>query len=203
MKVIKSEFVATDANGKDWWRAIIVSDTSVDTPPTTGSGVDGMPDEAGIAAGSVLLTPDGNTVYYTDDMGGGGGGGNIEGIRGVSSIPAIVLSDGTYLGAQFPISYNDLTPEEKEDGVQLNLEIPAGEWSEGEEYQITVVPTDDWYILNGFDEYGGKGDAVAFDKTVTLIDDELVINLTITATDDPDEGPNARVMTVSIVIVSA
>ena len=75
MKVIKSEFVATDANGKDWWRAIIVSDTSVDTPPTTGSGVDGMPDEAGIAAGSVLLTPDGNTVYYTDDMGGGGGCG--------------------------------------------------------------------------------------------------------------------------------
>lgn len=72
MKTIKSEFIGTDATGKDFYRCIIVSESAPDSFPTSGSDVDGVPDTAGIAAGSVLLTPDGNSVLYTDDWGEGG-----------------------------------------------------------------------------------------------------------------------------------
>lgn len=66
MKTIKSEFIGTDATGKDFYRVIIVSESAPDSFPTSGADVDGVPDTAGIAAGSVLLTPDGNSVLYTD-----------------------------------------------------------------------------------------------------------------------------------------
>lgn len=66
MKTIKSEFIGTDATGKDYYRVIIVSESAPDSFPTSGADVDGVPDTAGIAAGSVLLTPDGNSVLYTD-----------------------------------------------------------------------------------------------------------------------------------------
>lgn len=66
MKTIKSEFIGTDATGKDFFRVIIVSESAPDSFPTSGADVDGVPDTAGIAAGSVLLTPDGNSVLYTD-----------------------------------------------------------------------------------------------------------------------------------------
>lgn len=67
MKTIKSEFIGTDATGKDFYRCIIVSESAPDSFPTSGADVDGVPDTAGIAAGSVLLTPDGNSVLYADD----------------------------------------------------------------------------------------------------------------------------------------
>lgn len=74
MKTIKSEFIGTDATGKDFFRVIIVSESAPDSFPTSGADVDGVPDTAGIAAGSVLLTPDGNSVLYADDWSEGGGG---------------------------------------------------------------------------------------------------------------------------------
>ena len=74
MKTIKSEFIGTDATGKDFYRVIIVSESAPDSFPTSGADVDGVPDTAGIAAGSVLLTPDGNSVLYTDGWSEGGGG---------------------------------------------------------------------------------------------------------------------------------
>ena len=118
MKVIKSEFVATDANGKDWWRVIIVNNTSVDTPPTTGSGVDGLPDEAGIAAGSVLLTPDGNTVYYTDSMGGG--------TYGVHIMNQTAGTLDFFLSAT--VDGDTLETYLVEGGSELEITVPAGYW---------------------------------------------------------------------------
>lgn len=67
MRTIKSEFAYTDVNGVDWYRCVIVSETKPDTLPTSGADVDGIPDNVGIAAGSVMLTPDGNEIYYSDD----------------------------------------------------------------------------------------------------------------------------------------
>lgn len=67
MRTIKSEFTYTDVNGVDWYRCVIVSETKPDTLPTSGADVDGIPDNVGIAAGSVMLTPDGNEIYYSDD----------------------------------------------------------------------------------------------------------------------------------------
>lgn len=81
MQTIKSEYIKTDEAGKDWWRVIIVSDTTPDSFELDGSDVDGMADDAGIAAGSVLITPSSNYIAFEDGVftakgeGGGGGGG--------------------------------------------------------------------------------------------------------------------------------
>ena len=67
MRTIKSEFAYTDVNGVEWYRCVIVSEEKPESLPTNGADVDGIPDEVGIAAGSVMLTPDGNEIYYSDD----------------------------------------------------------------------------------------------------------------------------------------
>lgn len=67
MDCIKKEFVRTDADGRKWWRVILASAESVGSIENlTGADVDGMDDNIRFAAGSVLLTPDGNSVLYTD-----------------------------------------------------------------------------------------------------------------------------------------
>ena len=86
MKTIKSEFIGTDATGKDFFRVIIVSESAPDSFPTSGADVDGVPDTAGIAAGSVLLTPDGNSVLYADGWSEGGGDAMIE-LIGITDAP--------------------------------------------------------------------------------------------------------------------
>lgn len=75
MECIKKEFVRTDENGRKWWRVIL---TATEAPESldelTGADVDGMDDNIRFAAGSVLLTPDGNSVLYADGWSEGGGG---------------------------------------------------------------------------------------------------------------------------------
>ena len=191
MKVIKSEFVGTDANGKDWWRVIIVNNESVDTPPTTGSGVDGLPDEAGIAAGSVLLTPDGNTVYYTDSMGGGGGGDLVS----VTLSPPIPADQE--LSSFFPINYDSLTPEEKMDGKTIYL-VPDQALTEGDEYSYTITPGADWYVNKGGHTFGGQGEAVTLTATVELLDGNPILEFRAGIVNEPSI-PADKVLDVTIV----
>lgn len=77
METIKSEFVRTDENGKDWWRCVIVATSEPESMEISGADVDGVADDDGIAAGSVLLYPDNNKlIAYEDGVFGGGGGGS-------------------------------------------------------------------------------------------------------------------------------
>lgn len=87
MECIKKEFVRTDADGHKWWRVIL---TATEAPESldelTGADVDGMDDNIRFAAGSVLLTPDGNSVLYEDGWSGGGGDATIE-LIGITDAP--------------------------------------------------------------------------------------------------------------------
>lgn len=121
MKTIKSEFIGTDATGKDFFRVIIVSESAPDSFPTSGADVDGVPDTAGIAAGSVLLTPDGNSVLYADDWSEGGGG--------TYGVHIMNLTAGTldfFLSAT--VDGDTLETYLVEGGSELEITVPAGYW---------------------------------------------------------------------------
>lgn len=122
MKTIKSEFIGTDATGKDFFRVIIVSESAPDSFPTSGADVYGVPDTAGIAAGSVLLTPDGNSVLYTDSW-----------IEGGTPIVTFVNSTTEDLGGH--VAYADSVQAIIDGQVTLIQSLPVGE-------SDVAIPTD-------------------------------------------------------------
>lgn len=179
MKTIKSEFIGTDATGKDFYRVIIVSESAPDSFPTSGADVDGVPDTAGIAAGSVLLTPDGNSVLYADDWSGGGGTGDL-----VSVTVSPSISADRELSSFFPINYDSLTPEEKADGKEIYL-MPSPALSEGDEYSYTITPGADWYVNKGGGNFGGQGEAVTLTATVELSNGKPILELPVGIWNEP------------------
>lgn len=123
MKTIKSEFMGTDATGKDFFRVIIVSESAPDSFPTLGADVDGVPDTAGIAAGSVLLTPDGNSVLYTDDFNGGGG---TPIVTFDNIIGEVIIAGVAYAASIQALMDGDVTVIPELPTGTTDIEIPAG-----------------------------------------------------------------------------
>ena len=193
MKTIKSEFIGTDATGKDFFRVIIVSESAPDSFPTSGADVDGVPDTAGIAAGSVLLTPDGNSVLYADDWSEGGGGtGDL-----VSVTVSPSISADKELSSFFPINYDSLTPEEKTDGKEIYL-VPDQALSEGDEYSYTITPGADWYVNKGGGNFGGKGEPVTLTATVELSGGNPILELPVGIWNEPTIAAD-KVLVVNII----
>ena len=122
MKTIKSEFIGTDATGKDFFRVIIVSESAPDSFPTSGADVDGVPDTAGIAAGSVLLTPDGNSVLYADGWIDGG-------------VPVVTFVNSTTEDAGGYVAYADSLEAILDGQVTVIQSLPVGE-------SDVAIPTD-------------------------------------------------------------
>lgn len=119
MKTIKSEFIGTDATGKDFYRVIIVSESAPDSFPTSGADVDGVPDTAGIAAGSVLLTPDGNSVLYTDGWSEGGADVlKVTITNGTGDATWQQISDAFNAGTTVTVTWED---EDLIDGIVTNV----------------------------------------------------------------------------------
>lgn len=196
MKTIKSEFIGTDATGKDFFRVIIVSESTPDSFPTSGADVDGVPDTAGIAAGSVLLTPDGNSVLYEDGWsGGGGGGGGTGDLVSVTLSPPI--STDRELSSFFPINYDSLTPEEKQDGKTIYL-VPDRALTEGDEYSYTITPGADWYVNKGGGNFGGQGEAVTLTATVELDDGNPILEIPVGIGNEPTIAAD-KVLIVNII----
>lgn len=194
MKTIKSEFIGTDATGKDFFRVIIVSESAPDSFPTSGADVDGVPDTAGIAAGSVLLTPDGNSVLYTDGWSEGGGGGDLVSI----TITPDLNWDGRTLASYFPITYSE---DNNEFNVFLNT---TDKLTEGDEYIFTVTPGADWYVMgDDLVAIGGKGEPQTFTSEVVVDggDRLVVMSAAVCSAADFNEDPEAKLIIFSLTIV--
>ena len=71
----------------------------------------------------------------------GGSDENKQGLKSITVSPAITTTPA--LDSLFPIYWEDLTDEQKESGITLNL-IRTSEYEPGE-YTITAEPTNDWY----------------------------------------------------------
>lgn len=164
MECIKKEFVRTDENGRKWWRVIL---TSTEAPENldelTGADVDGMDDNLRFAAGSVLLTPDGNSVLYADGWSEGGGGGGEEIAAGVQSITiSPTITTNPTLASFFPIAWDDLTPDQQEGGLPITASTDAP-LSSDVTYTITVTPGSEWYAWNaGESVWGERGEPTSW-----------------------------------------
>lgn len=199
MKTIKSEFIGTDATGKDFFRVIIVSESAPDSFPTSGADVDGVPDTAGIAAGSVLLTPDGNSVLYTD--GWSEGGEKIaEGIQSITISPTIQLTPS--LNDYLPMSYEKFVEEYP--GGNANLSFTSADIHSSTEYGFTVTPGSEWYVADATDPdnvvFGEKGQPLTISAT-TDAEANLSVNLiAVESADTP--GPDSKIVVFSLEIAS-
>lgn len=65
MKVVKAEKVDRQAAG-DWYLAVIVSEEAPADTDVTGADVEGMSDDDRLAAGSVIITANGNYIAFED-----------------------------------------------------------------------------------------------------------------------------------------
>jgi len=169
MKTIQSEYVRTDENNKDWWRCIIVAESDPDNKSISGADVEGVPDEDGIAAGSVLLTPSANYVFYAD---GTAGEPKEYQLLKIEIDPPITLTPA--LTTIYPKAYDDLTDEEKIVGIAYNATATeAAQY--GDEFDITVTPCADWYATD-LENFGDQGEAMTITATVSMDDDSLVLD---------------------------
>lgn len=67
MKVVKAEKVDRQAAG-NWYLAVIVSEEAPASMSPTGADVDGMSDDDRFAAGSVIVTAEGNYIAFEDGV---------------------------------------------------------------------------------------------------------------------------------------
>lgn len=67
MRVVKAESVHREAAG-DWYLAVIVSEDTPADLNVTGADVEGMNNDDRLAAGSVIITANGNYVAFEDGV---------------------------------------------------------------------------------------------------------------------------------------
>ena len=172
MLCIQKEFVKTDAEGVKWWKCILTSDTEPVSLDISGADVDDLADTIGIAAGSILLTPDSNYIAFEDGVftlksssGGGGGGG--EGLL------SIELSDrfGDYspdsTDPELPLVLEGI-PFDSAAPIELDARFTKGDVSDGD-YILRITPTSNWFAIyvGGSEEIvGAKGEPIDIDITI-------------------------------------
>ena len=200
MDCIKKEFVRTDADGHKWWRVIL---TATETPESldelTGADVDGMDDNIRFAAGSVLLTPDGNSVLYADGWSGGGGTGD-DGIQSITISPTIQLTPS--LNNYLPMSYERFTEEYP--GGTAHLSFTSEDIHSSTEYSFTVTPGSEWYVADASDPnniiFSEKGEPLTISAT-TDADANLSVNL-IAVESASTPGPDSKIVLFLLDIAS-
>lgn len=128
-------------------------------------------DEKGNAVlGTPKNTPTSNGFIPTT-WAPGGGSGDGNGIKSITISPAITTTPA--LESLFPIYYEDLTDEQKEEHmVRMSASTPAT-LEVGDTYTATITPTSDMYLL-GDNGFGGKGEPVTLTCEVVDIDGTTV-----------------------------
>lgn len=138
------------------------------------------------ATGTIILTEGG--------QGSGGGGDAGNGIRSITISPAITTTPA--LESYFPIYWEDLTDEQKQDGVLVYGTVESGVIKSGDTYQFIITPTADWYVYDiDAQTLGEKG--APYTITVTAdADDNL--GLMIGCTSDNVVGESTKLLPVMV-----
>lgn len=151
--------------------------------------------------GNVILgrernTPTSNGFIPTTWVPGGGGDEGKQGLKSISISPAITTTPA--LDSLLPIYYDDLTEEQKQDGVILNLtsaQIPDGE------YSVTVTPSENWYALGEGTASEQAGSPITF--TENAIGNMMQIRFAASNTSDPGDDDDIVIVTVKINVPDA
>ena len=196
----KYEFVRTDDTGKKWWRAILTDTVEPVSLNISGADVANLNDEIGIAVGSILTTPTSNYIAYEDGVftlkntsggGGGGGGGDLVSVE----VDPAIESTPT-LASLFPIVWDDLSDDEKENGLRADLHA-AEPLVDETEYTITVTPSAGWYVYDFINEtYGAQGEAVTLTGTVS----EGWLDINAQVASDTNDDPSTKWVVYNISI---
>lgn len=102
----------------------------------------------------------------------------------ISISPAITTTPA--LDSLFPIYYDDLTDEEKEDGKRLHVDTDVA-LVDTDTYTITVTPTSEWYAFNSNSGItGGKGEPITFERKPSR--GELSVSCGASSGQDLDEA---------------
>lgn len=139
---------------------------------------------------------DGTTEVKLIPKSGGDEGKN--GILSVTISPAITTTPA--LDSLLPIYWEDLTDAQKQDGVSVVAVVGDGVITAGDEYEITVTPTDDLYagvIVGGEPGFGDKGEPMTFTVTAATNGN---LGFTVVAVDNPDES-HSTIVVVAIVSI--
>lgn len=119
------------------------------------------------------------------------GGEGKNGIESITISPAITTTPA--LASLFPIYWEDLTEEQKQEGVILNL---TSEPITDGEYTVTVTPSENWYVLGVGVVSENAGDPLTF--TENAVGNMLQIRFGASYTSDPGDDDDIMNIIVKI-----
>lgn len=143
---------------------------------------------------------DGTTEVKLIPKSGGGGGGDEgkQGLKSISISPAIQTTPA--IDSLAPIYYDDLTEEQKQDGVHISSNVESGVLKSGDTYQFSITPTADWYVYDMYSHtFGNKGEPYTIQ--VTAEDDNL--GITFVCASDNVMADNTKSVPVIITVSAA
>lgn len=149
------EYVTTDANGKEWYRCVIVAPEDPEILNIEGADVEGVPNSAGIAAGSCIITPTSNFIAIADGtfaLKSASGGGDAD-VIAITSASIENISDTPDI--EMPRRFSDAEGSSIAVGFSTFGSIATGI------YDITVVPGSNAYLYDpAQDGWADKGEPV-------------------------------------------
>lgn len=108
----------------------------------------------------------------------------------ISISPAIQTTPA--LDSLFPIYWEDLTDEEKEQQGKTIMLTTDTTLVDDTTYTVTVTPTADWYAVYD-DDHGGKGEPVTLTATASA-GRPLMVSAGASSATDPDVDEQIHVM---------
>ena len=107
----------------------------------------------------------------------------------ISISPAITTTPA--LDSLFPIYWDDLTEEQRQDGVSISVTVPSGSLPT-DEMTFTATPTSDWHMVGmtgGAPIVGEKGVPVSI--AATPFRNRVSVNYVCTDNPGDEEGANS------------
>ena len=93
----------------------------------------------------------------------GGSDENKQGLKSISISPAITTTPA--LDSLFPIYWDDLTEEQKRNGVPITIHANI---EDNVPCKFTVTPTQNWYVAGEDMQFGGQGEPISFDRELVV-----------------------------------
>lgn len=154
--------------------------------------------------GNVILgrernTPTSNGFIPTTWVPGGGGSGDEgSGLKSIRISP--VLSTEPTLDSLYPIYWDDLTEEEKEEGKKTVL-LNADSLTAGDTYTAQATATGDWYVI-GDGGWSAQGGDATYTFEAVQMGDGIAVRFVFGTSADP-EDENAEYFELTIGITAA
>ena len=123
-----------------------------------------------------------------------GGDEGKQGLKSIAISPAITTTPAL---DSISINYDDLTEDEKQNGVTVNL--TSSDVGEGTS-TLTYTPTSDWYAFDSDMNFSEKGEGMTFTATYDSEEHQVLFENFggVASSNNPDDSTEAILLTVVI-----